>query len=225
MRFLWVQGGKKKKKAPLDSKPQTEDVALEKKSRKKLDSLKKRKRGSEGESKTKFQEFLEMEMGKGMASAEEDLEMERRLAKKLEVRKGKLGGPVDELNMLLEGIPSVLDSMVGDDADMDDEAEEDCGNGMESVSKKRKRKKSSVSSLKQPEGEVAVEVPMDDTEMDSEDAEELDTSDEKEPLAEETAVNASMKYVAPHLRAQANAESEELSQVRCRVRGKSSIIS
>ncbi|KAG1362227.1 nucleolar MIF4G domain-containing protein 1 [Cocos nucifera] len=224
-------GGKKKKKASLDSKPLTEDVALEKKSKKKLDSLKKMKRGSEGKSKTKFQEFLDIEMGVGMVSAEEDLEMERRLAKKLKVKNRKLGGADDELNMLLEGLPSFLDSVVGDDTDID-EAEEDfdkgkesvsdCGNGKESVStgkKKRKRKKSSVSSLTQPEGEVAVEVPMEDSEMDSGDAEQLDTSDEKEPHVEETSVDAGVKYVAPHLRARANAEPEEFSQVRRRVRG------
>ncbi|XP_038982508.1 nucleolar MIF4G domain-containing protein 1 isoform X2 [Phoenix dactylifera] len=173
-----------------------------------------------------------METGKGMVSAEDDLEMERRLAKKLKVKNGKLRGPDDELNILLEGAPSFPDSMVGDDTDIDDEAEEDYGNGKESVSdcgngkesvltgkKKHKRKKSSVSSLKQLEGEVAVEVPMEDTEMDSGDAEQLDTSDEKEPHVEETAVDSRVKYVAPHLRAQANAESEELSQVRRRVRG------
>nr|XP_010933743.1 nucleolar MIF4G domain-containing protein 1 isoform X2 [Elaeis guineensis] len=233
-RFLsWVhhQGGKKKKKASLDSKPQTEDVALEKKSKKRLDSLKKRKGGAGGKLKTKFQEFLDMEMGKGMVSAEEDLEMERRLAKKLKVKNGKLGGD-DELNMLLGGIPSFLDSVVGDTRDMDDEAEEDfdnakesvsdCGNGKESVStskKRRGRKKSSVSSLKKPEDEVAVEVPMEDTEMDSGDAEQLDTSDEKEPHVEATSVDASVKYVAPHSPACANAEPEEFSQVRRRVRG------
>ncbi|KAG1333927.1 nucleolar MIF4G domain-containing protein 1 [Cocos nucifera] len=225
-RFLsWVhhQGGKKKKKiASLDSKSQTEVVDLEKKSRKKLDSLKTRKGGSEGESKTKFQEFLEMETGKGMVGAEEDLEMKRRLAKKLKVKNGKLGGPDDELNILLEGIPSMLDSMVGDDTVIGDEAEEDCGNGMESVStgkKKRRRKKSSFFLLKQPEGGVAVEVPMEDAEMDGGDTEQLGTSDEKEPHVEETAVDASVKYVAPHLQARANTESEELSQVRRRVRG------
>lgn len=203
-------------------------MALEKKSKKKLYSLKKRKGGSEGESKTKFQEFLEMEMGKGMVGAEEDLEMETRLAKKLKVKNGKLAGADDELNILLEGIPSLLDSMVGDDTVIDDEAEEDCGNGKESVStgkKKHKRKKSSVCSLKQPEGEVAMEVPVEHVEMGSGDAEQLDTSDEKEPHVEETAVDASVKYVAPHLRARANAESEEIAQVRRRVRGNSSIIS
>jgi nucleolar MIF4G domain-containing protein 1 len=56
-------------------------------------SVKKRKREPEGKRKPKsnFQEYLEMEMG-GTVSREEDLEMERRLAKKLKVKKGKLGG-------------------------------------------------------------------------------------------------------------------------------------
>ena len=62
---------------------------------------KKRKREAEGKPKPKsnFQEYLEMEMG-GAVSMEEDLEMERKLEKKLKVKKGKLGGPDDGMDEL-----------------------------------------------------------------------------------------------------------------------------
>jgi len=59
--------------------------------------------------KTKFKEYLEMET-KGSALWEEDLEMERRLAKKLGVKDEKLRDDDDGLNLFFKGIPSVLDS-------------------------------------------------------------------------------------------------------------------
>lgn len=51
--------------------------------------------------KTKFEEYLDLESK--VPTAEEDLEMERRLAKKLKVKSGKLGGDDDDLNFLLGG--------------------------------------------------------------------------------------------------------------------------
>ncbi|XP_051131471.1 uncharacterized protein LOC127251695 isoform X2 [Andrographis paniculata] len=66
---------------------------------------KKRKR-----QKTRFEEYLENNVDSGRSSAEADLALERKLAKKLKIKTGKLGGDDDEMNMLLEGIPSVLDS-------------------------------------------------------------------------------------------------------------------
>lgn len=67
-------------------------------------------------STTKFSEYLEMEMGRdNNISGEKDLILERKLAKKLKVKNGKLGGPDDDMSLLLEGIPSVLDSMVEED--------------------------------------------------------------------------------------------------------------
>ncbi|GJN36068.1 hypothetical protein PR202_gb24899 [Eleusine coracana subsp. coracana] len=105
LRFLsWVQhqGGKKKKPTmpavepnPVEEKkPKNESTAVRKK----------RKREPEGKGKPKsnFQEYLEMEMG-GAVSREEDLEMERRLAKKLKVKKGKLGGD-DGMDDLFAGL-------------------------------------------------------------------------------------------------------------------------
>ncbi|KAG9160417.1 hypothetical protein Leryth_008809 [Lithospermum erythrorhizon] len=57
--------------------------------------------------RTKFEEYLEAEMQKGGVSAAEDLAWERKLAKKLKVKKGGLSGDDDAVNELLEGIPSV----------------------------------------------------------------------------------------------------------------------
>lgn len=68
----------------------------------------KEKKGMRRNLKTKFEEYLEMDTKN--ACAEEDLEMERRLAKKLKLKDGKLKRMDDEMDMLLEGIPSVLDS-------------------------------------------------------------------------------------------------------------------
>lgn len=68
----------------------------------------KEKKGMKRNLKTKFEEYLEMDTKD--ACAEEDLEMERRLAKKLKLKDGKLKRMDDEMDMLLEGIPSVLDS-------------------------------------------------------------------------------------------------------------------
>ncbi|XP_035545661.1 nucleolar MIF4G domain-containing protein 1-like [Juglans regia] len=71
-----------------------------------------RKKGSKGNlKKTKFEEYLEMGMQSAAASAEEDLELERKLAKKLKVKSGKLRGEDDDVNLLFEGFPSIIDSL------------------------------------------------------------------------------------------------------------------
>ncbi|CAD6334641.1 unnamed protein product [Miscanthus lutarioriparius] len=120
LRFLsWVehQGGKKKKPAIPVVEPSPVE---EKKPKKEPDGMKKkkkkRKREAEGKPKPKsnFQEYLEMEMG-GAVSMEEDLEMERKLAKKLKVKKGKLGGPDDGMDELF------VDLGFGGDFGSDDE--------------------------------------------------------------------------------------------------------
>ncbi|XP_048225586.1 nucleolar MIF4G domain-containing protein 1 homolog [Ricinus communis] len=64
----------------------------------------KQRKGLKRNAKTKFLEFLEMDMKKGDLLAQEDLEIERRLSKKLRVKDGKLRGTDDELNLLLDGI-------------------------------------------------------------------------------------------------------------------------
>lgn len=91
----------------------------------------KRKMGFEKNPKTKFFELLGTEMGGRVPAAEEDLKTERRLAKKLKLRNGKLGASDDGMDMLLEGVP-----------DLDDLAEiEKGGNNAETGVFPRRRKK------------------------------------------------------------------------------------
>ncbi|KAL8511799.1 hypothetical protein ACS0TY_018291 [Phlomoides rotata] len=74
--------------------------------------LKRKKGSSPTPKKGKFFELLEMDMkGSGVASAEEDLRMERRLAKKLNLKNGRLNAANDDLDMMFDGIPSVLDNV------------------------------------------------------------------------------------------------------------------
>lgn len=55
--------------------------------------------------KTKFEEFLERDLERAaLISAEADLDLERRLAKKLKVKRGKLGGFDDGLTDILDGL-------------------------------------------------------------------------------------------------------------------------
>ncbi|KAL3755002.1 hypothetical protein ACJRO7_002130 [Eucalyptus globulus] len=76
------------------------------------DSLKsgKAKNNVKRKSKTKFEEYVENDMRKAAMSVEEDLELERKLAKKLKVKEGKLRGSDDGMNMFFKGIPSILDA-------------------------------------------------------------------------------------------------------------------
>lgn len=115
------------------------------------DSLKK------GKSKTKFQEFLELETGKGVLSGEEDLEMEKRLSKKLKVKDTKLRGPDDGINFLIGESPSEPYSMFDDDTCGEDEVDDDAiEEDVSSMKKKhKKKKKSSDASIELPEHEVA----------------------------------------------------------------------
>ncbi|GKV07587.1 hypothetical protein SLEP1_g19338 [Rubroshorea leprosula] len=67
------------------------------------------KKRQKGTSKTKFEEYFEMKVPGASISTQEDLELVRKLAKKLKVKDGRLMGD-DSLSALLEGIPYVLDS-------------------------------------------------------------------------------------------------------------------
>lgn len=89
--------------------------------------------------KIKFEEFLEMEM-KGVL-VEEDLEMERRLVKRLKV-KGKLKDDDDGFNFLFEGILFIFDSFdKGYNKNFDSEIENI--ESFDDKKSKRKRKKKS----------------------------------------------------------------------------------
>ncbi|EPS66541.1 hypothetical protein M569_08230, partial [Genlisea aurea] len=89
-------------------------------------------------SKTQFFEYLQREMDGNKFSAEEDIATERRLAKKLRLKNGSLGISNDDLDKLLDGVPSVLanptnsqkhseesDDMNTEDEDMDNEFSDD----------------------------------------------------------------------------------------------------
>ncbi|THF94372.1 hypothetical protein TEA_014828 [Camellia sinensis var. sinensis] len=90
----------KKSKTKLDSSKNTDSAAVK--------MVKKKK--------TKFEEYLQMKTQHDRVSAEADLYLEKKLAKKLKVKKGNLRGGDDDINLLIEGIPSVLDSFETEDS-------------------------------------------------------------------------------------------------------------
>lgn len=97
--------------------------------------------------KTNFEKFLEMEEKNVAMSAQADLELERKLAKKLKVKSGRLRGDDDGINVLFKGVPSILDSKWEEELPVKKSE-------MRSTSKKRKTEKS----LDQ---ELEVEIPSD----------------------------------------------------------------
>ncbi|XVE62530.1 hypothetical protein DITRI_Ditri06bG0125000 [Diplodiscus trichospermus] len=88
--------------------------------------------------KTTFEEYLEMEMPNSDMLAQEDFEMERKLATKLKVKGGKLRGDDDGLNLLFTDLPSALESW---NEEVPAEGFSDEG-ALDPSSKKRKKKKS-----------------------------------------------------------------------------------
>ena len=69
------------------------------------------KKGSKRGKKTNFEKFIELDAQRAAIAADEDLELERRLAKKLKVKSGKLRGVDDGFNLLFDGLSSMLDSV------------------------------------------------------------------------------------------------------------------
>ncbi|KNA11125.1 hypothetical protein SOVF_138080 [Spinacia oleracea] len=100
--------------------------------------------------KTKFEEYLEMETKAG-PSMEEDLELERRLAKKLKLKKGKLDDGGDGLDVLFEGIPSFDDSSEQEYNRYYDSETESLLDGDDKKSKKKRKK------MKKPERELGLD--------------------------------------------------------------------
>ncbi|KAL8109590.1 uncharacterized protein LOC141671887 [Apium graveolens] len=174
----------------------------------------KRKKGSV--KKSKFEEFLEMDRKRDFVSAEEDMELEKKLAKKLKVKNGRLRGDDDEMNMLFEGddddmnmlfegLPSAHEEITG--------AEEDTQKTLENCSTRRKRKKKGT---KQHDAQMAPDAMVGHSEPSfSEDAVEP----EKVPSKAPAAAVKHVKYVAPHLRSQGRNDSNDHPQIRRRVRG------
>ncbi|XP_011094159.1 nucleolar MIF4G domain-containing protein 1 isoform X1 [Sesamum indicum] len=183
---------------PLSSSEERDGV-VEVISPKELDKKKRRK--------TKFEEYLEDDIYGGKSSAEADLSLERKLAKKLKLKAGKLGGDDDDINMLLEGIPSVLDSFEGeltkDPADYPKKSLDD------SISDKKLKNHNLIE-----QGQKA------ETAINS----NMEASVRLESFSSEVALEkipniGAGKYVSPHLRSRVGNESTEYAQVRKRVRG------
>ena len=211
--------------------------------------LLKRKKGSKGilKKKTKFEEYLEMGMHNSThLLAEEDLEMERKLAKKLKVKDGgKLGGEDDGINFLFDS--------------SGEEEELQQFFGKRSETKKQKKKSISLDQADHPIVETSSEpVETCDVHILEEVPDEDEASSRKKPkkrklleqeqegdmvvdtavvtsnpvqscAAKEVPANAPAgkgngKYIAPHLRARAGNESEEDIQIRRRARGMKSML-
>lgn len=165
--------------------------------------------------KSKFEEFLEMDQKKDFVSAEEDMELEKKLAKKLKVKNGRLrgdddemnmlfGGDDDDMNMLFEGLPSAHEEIPG--------AEEDTEKTLEKRSTRRKRKKKGT---EQQDAQMAPDAIVGQSEPSSSEAA---IGPEKVP-SKAPAVARNVKYVAPHLRSQGRNDSDDHPQIRRRLRG------
>jgi nucleolar MIF4G domain-containing protein 1 len=187
-------------------------------------------------SKSKFQEYLELEMG-GAAGREEDLETERKLAKKLRVKKGKLGGPDDGMDDLFgdlgfggdygsDGETREYGEDMVDDTKLekkkrrkknkkvkDDAAEEGDGKVAEADKKKQKKKK------KKAKDDATEEPGGGGVEMAEESDVLVHESEGEELNVVETPSVSKAKYVPPSLRAISTSEAEEISVLRRRVRG------
>lgn len=198
--------------------------------------------------KTKFEEFLEMETQSAILSREQDVALERKLAKKLNVKNGKLRGVDDGMNDLFEGLPSVLDSMGSELGDsrkkkgkrkrseekqnyeiVDKQPNEDFDLGESDFSEeeseeepKRKRDRKHRKKKKSLDEELETQ-PMEITDGGESETVNYDDSpsslEKVESPLRKPNPESSVKYVAPHLRSQARSESEEHTKLRTRVKG------
>ncbi|KAL8129472.1 hypothetical protein V2J09_018627 [Rumex salicifolius] len=163
--------------------------------------IEKKKKGKEKRKKTKFEEYLVIE-NTGASTAEEDLELERRLAKKLKVKDGKLPGDDDGLGFLFE------------DSDQEYAPHNDDTKTKEKKIKKKKRK-----TLEQD-----VEVSGSDPSARILHENEILACSEEECVANAKLDNGKVEaptirnYVAPHLRARSSDSNDNLL-IRRRIRG------
>ncbi|OIW01925.1 hypothetical protein TanjilG_15250 [Lupinus angustifolius] len=205
--------------------------------------MKKVKKGSRKSSeKTRAKELYEPEVS---VAAMKDLELERKLSKKLKLKEGRLRGVDDGLGMLLEGMSSYTE-FIGD---------EEVPGSSELPLKKKSKKSTSSKKLKKNmlskegmeaesvggisgaddasnEDGASKEVPngtasrtknkkrklLDQQQEGDVESCEMDVASEDVP-AEVPVKKAKEKYIAPHLRARAGNEPEEHTQIRRRVRG------
>ncbi|CAN6465028.1 unnamed protein product [Victoria cruziana] len=197
--------------------------------------------------KTKFEKYLEMEMNKG-APAVDDLKMEKELAKKLKVKCGKLGGPCDGINELLDYTSEVAeDYQLVDSSELassDGESmEEELEKASESLESEGDLDGGSTSDGDGQEENVNTTIEVHESGTTSEDVLDLTEADDIHPdsaevkmvpdaenldkeaaqdnlsILQESSIHKSIKYTAPHLRCPPDDGSEELGQVRRQIRG------
>ncbi|CAM0943715.1 unnamed protein product [Alopecurus aequalis] len=241
-RFLsWVQhqGGKNKKPAVVSVEPSPVEEKKPKREPRKRRREQPEDSHTNSKPNTKFHKYLKMEMGSA-AGREEDLETERRLAKKLKVKKGKLGGPDDGMDDLFgdlgfggdygsDGEENGFDGEMVDAAKpekkkrgrkskkvKDDAAEE--GDGKVADAGKVDKKKQKRKHKKKVKGD-ATEEPGGDEEMAEESDASAHESEGEELHVVGTPSASKAKYVPPSLRAVSSSEAEEISVLRRRVRG------
>ncbi|KAK4770125.1 hypothetical protein SAY87_030657 [Trapa incisa] len=187
--------------------------------------------------KTKFEEYLLKDMEQIDSYANEDLELEKRLAKKLKVKEGKLRGLDDGLNIFFEGIHSVL----GSSGQGSEHAEDVERCEKRSLGKKSKRWKSEhntdgAGAIDSTDREFQpLDAPDESHSMSKKrrdmskghsklDATELAETSGDDALLQNVPATTpvpetTMKYIAPHLRTRVGVESEENLKLRRRIRG------
>lgn len=159
----------------------------------------KRRRVAVKRTKSKFKEYLEMEMKGDVLSTEEDLRLERKLAKKLKVKGGRLPG-MDDMSELLEGIPSVIEQ--SEDSKL---KSNEMGSVEEDSGRSRKKRKQRDLSKQLHESSTGVSAASGSSDVETVQIKAADPN-----------AGCNTKYIAPHLRRN---ESEEYAQIRRRLRG------
>ncbi|CAI8613638.1 unnamed protein product [Vicia faba] len=206
--------------------------------------VKKVKKGSQSSSKKKR---VELGLSEVSMAAQRDLELERKLSKRLKVKEGKLGGMDDGLNLLFEGMPSANDlfrDMEG--FDTDEFPKRKSKKSQSSKKCKLSKERVEADSLDDVPGPVEAneEVPDSGTSRKKKKNKKRKLSSQQQEdgvedgvacivkpmesrgtdvtsgdVAEVPEKKEKGKYIAPHLRARAGNEPEEHTQIRRRVRG------
>ncbi|CAH9124173.1 unnamed protein product [Cuscuta epithymum] len=165
--------------------------------------------------KSRLEELLDSE--NGAIPADEDLALEKKLAKKLKVKKGKLKGDDDGFNMLFDDMPSVLELI-------EDEKLKTAQKGAPKTPDKMLHIKSkSVKSIKQKqviEGDHKQDQrSVNSTEKASSPPPTSGIGAEPGKLSAQSAIGANAAYIAPHRRSKMGSESQENAQIRRQVQG------
>ncbi|PPD92612.1 hypothetical protein GOBAR_DD10447 [Gossypium barbadense] len=176
-------------------------------------------------SKTKFEEYLEMEMPNSDMLAQEDLELEKKLAKKLKVKGGfsdeeAVNHSLSKKRKKKKSVQQAIKDDIGDDSTIEASEGEEYSETtvveipVKAPSQKRRKKRKSL--LQGQESDMVGETALSVTpHSECHNAEVASGEISTKALGMES----SGKYVAPHLRSQTKNESEEQTRMRRRVRG------